>query len=125
MDGHRRGAGQSVGQHALRGYGATGGRHCDDAARQGHRARRKDQRVNTPTLVTSLVMAALLVLVIAVLIQAMLRGWRRRRAQRQVQIVGMLPSLPDTVGPAIVPATKGLYESDCHPARRRSRLPHR
>lgn len=64
--------------------------------------------MNTPTLVASLVMAALLVLVIAVLIQAMLRGWRRR-AQRQVQIVGTLPSLPDTVGPAIVPATKGLY----------------
>ena len=47
----------------------TGGRHCDDAARQDHRARRKDHRVNTPTLVASLVMAALLVLLIAVLIR--------------------------------------------------------
>jgi len=64
--------------------------------------------VNTPTLVASLVMAALLVLLIAVLIQAMMRGWRRR-AERQVQIIGTLPSLPDTVGPVIVPATKGLY----------------
>ena len=64
--------------------------------------------MNTPTLVASLVMAALLVLVIAVLIQAMLRGWRRR-AERQAQIVGTLPSLPDTVGPAIISATKGLY----------------
>lgn len=64
--------------------------------------------MNTPTLVTSLVMALLVVVVIAVLIQAMMRGWRRR-AQRQAEIVGTLPPLPDIVGPAIVPATKGLY----------------
>ena len=31
------------------------------------------------------------------------------RAERQVQIVGTLPSLPDTVGPVIIPAIKGLY----------------
>lgn len=64
--------------------------------------------MNTPTLVASLVMAGLLVLLIAVLIQAMMRGWRRR-AERQAHIVGTLPSLPDTVGPVIVSATKGLY----------------
>lgn len=64
--------------------------------------------MNTPTLVASLVMAGLLVLVIAVLIQAMMRGWRRR-GERQAQIVGTLPALPDTVGPLLVPATKGLY----------------
>jgi hypothetical protein len=64
--------------------------------------------VNTPTLVTSLIMAGLLVLVIAVLIQAMLRGWRRR-AERQAEIVGTLPAPPDTVGAPIVSATKGLY----------------
>ena len=64
--------------------------------------------MNTPTLVTSLVMAALLVVVIAVLIQAMMRGWRRR-AQRQAEIVGTLPPLPDIVGAVVVPATKGLY----------------
>jgi len=64
--------------------------------------------VNTPTLVTSLVMAGLLVLLIAVLIQAMMRGWRRR-AQRQAEIVGTLPPLPDVVGAVVVSATKGLY----------------
>jgi len=32
-----------------------------------------------------------------------------RTGRRGHRIVGTLPSLPDTVGPAIVPATKGLY----------------
>ena len=64
--------------------------------------------MNTPTLVTWLVMASLLVLAIAALSQAMVRGWRRR-AQQQAKIIGTLPSLPDTVGQAVVSATKGLY----------------
>ncbi|MBX7432987.1 transporter [Mycobacterium sp. Y57] len=64
--------------------------------------------MNTPTLVASLVMAIVLVVAIAVLIQAMMRGWRRR-TERQAAIVGTLPALPDTVGPVIVPPTKGLY----------------
>ncbi|ABM13469.1 MULTISPECIES: PH-like domain-containing protein [Mycolicibacterium] len=64
--------------------------------------------MNTPTLVASLVMAAILAVLIAVLIQAMMRGWRRR-VERQAKIIGALPPLPDTVGPALVPATKGLY----------------
>lgn len=64
--------------------------------------------MNTPTLIISLVMAGILVILIAVLIQAMMRGWRRR-IQRQAQIVGSLPSLPDTVGAVLIPATKGLY----------------
>lgn len=64
--------------------------------------------MNTPTLITSLVMAAVVAILIAVLIQAMMRGWRHRVA-RQMQIIGNLPPLPDTVGPTLVPATKGLY----------------
>jgi hypothetical protein len=28
---------------------------------------------------------------------------------RQIAIIGQLPSLPDNVGPAIIPPTKGLY----------------
>jgi hypothetical protein len=64
--------------------------------------------VNTPTLIASLIMAALVALLIAFLIRQMLRGWLHR-AQRQVEMIGSLPPLPDTVGPAIVPATKGLY----------------
>lgn len=64
--------------------------------------------MNTGTLVGSLVMAAVLAVVIAVLIQAMVRGWRRR-AQRQAEMIGTLPPLPDSVSAAVVPATKGLY----------------
>jgi hypothetical protein len=64
--------------------------------------------MNTGTLVASLIMAALLVLLIAFLIRRMMQGWLHR-AQRQVKSIGRLPALPDTVGPAIIPATKGLY----------------
>jgi hypothetical protein len=64
--------------------------------------------VNTPTLIASLVMALVLVLIIALVIRQIMRGWLRR-AQRQVQLIGRLPTLPDSVGPAIIPATKGLY----------------
>ncbi|MGE2834420.1 transporter [Mycobacterium sp. SMC-4] len=64
--------------------------------------------MNTPTLVATLIMAAVVVLVIAVVIQAMIRGWRRR-GERQAQILGTMPPLPDTVGPTLVGPTKGLY----------------
>lgn len=64
--------------------------------------------MNTGTLVGSLIMAAVLAVLITIIIQAMLRGWRRR-AERQAELIGTLPPLPDTVGSAIVSATKGLY----------------
>lgn len=64
--------------------------------------------VNTPTLVGSLIFAAVLVVVIAFLIHLILRGWRHR-AERQVALIGRLPALPDTVGSATIPATRGLY----------------
>jgi hypothetical protein len=64
--------------------------------------------VNTPTLVTSLIFAAVLVVLLGFLIHLVLRGWRRR-AERQFVLIGQLPPMPDTVGPAIVSATKGLY----------------
>jgi hypothetical protein len=64
--------------------------------------------MNTATLIGSLIMATVLAVVIALLMQAMMRGWRRR-AERQAQLIGTLPPLPDTVGAAIIPATKGLY----------------
>jgi hypothetical protein len=64
--------------------------------------------MNTGTLVGSLLMAAVVAVLIAFLIRQMLRGWLRR-ARRQAQLIGTLPSLPDTVGPALIPAIKGLY----------------
>ncbi|WP_019969461.1 hypothetical protein [Mycobacterium sp. 141] len=64
--------------------------------------------MNTPTLLASVVMAALVALLIAFLIRQMMRGWLHR-AQRQAELIGTLPTLPDTVSAAMVPATKGLY----------------
>lgn len=64
--------------------------------------------MNTGTLVASLIMAAVLALLIAFLIRQMMRGWRRR-AQRQAELIGTLPPLPETVGPAVIPSTQGLY----------------
>jgi hypothetical protein len=59
-------------------------------------------------LIASLIMAALLAVLIGFLIRQMLRGWLHR-AQRQADLIGALPSLPDTVGPALIGPTKGLY----------------
>jgi phosphate/sulfate permease len=64
--------------------------------------------MNTGTLVASLIMAAVLAVVIAVVIQLMMRSWRKR-AERQAKLIGTLPPLPDTVGPVLISATRGLY----------------
>jgi hypothetical protein len=64
--------------------------------------------VNTGTLVASLILAAVIVVAIGLLIRAMMRGWRGR-AERQIELIGKLPPLPDTVSQAIIPPMKGLY----------------
>ena len=50
--------------------------------------------MNSGTLVASLIMAGVLALVIAFIIQLMMRGWRKR-AQRQAELIGTLPEIPD------------------------------
>jgi hypothetical protein len=64
--------------------------------------------MNTPTLIASLIMAAVLALLAFLMIRATLRGWLRR-AHRQAELIGRLPSLPDTVGAPIIAPTPGLY----------------
>ena len=64
--------------------------------------------MNTGTLVGSLIVAAVLAVVIGLVVQAIVRGWRHR-AERQAALIGTLPPIPDSVGPVIVPAMKGLY----------------
>jgi len=64
--------------------------------------------MNSGTLVASLIMAALLALLIAFVIQLMMRGWRAR-ARRQAELIGALPPVPDTVGSPIVEPTRGMY----------------
>ena len=63
--------------------------------------------MNSGTLVGSLIFGAVLVIVIAVLIQLMMRGWRRRSA-RQDELIGDLPDLPEKVGTVIL-TTGGHY----------------
>lgn len=64
--------------------------------------------MNTPTLIASLIMAALVAVLIAFFIRQMLRGWLHR-AQRQAELIGKLPPLPETVGAVVIKATTGLY----------------
>ena len=64
--------------------------------------------MNTPTLIASLIMAAVLAVVACLAIRAVFRGLLRR-ARRQAELIGRLPSLPDTVGAPIVSPTPGLY----------------
>jgi hypothetical protein len=64
--------------------------------------------MNSATLVTSLIVAGVLVLLIALIIQLMTRGWRNR-ARRQAELIGTLPPLPEMVGSPIVAPTRGMY----------------
>lgn len=64
--------------------------------------------MNTPTMVGSLIFAVVLVVLIGVVIRMMMRGWRRR-GQLQDALIGTLPTVPDTVGPPTVEATRGQY----------------
>lgn len=63
--------------------------------------------MNSGTLLGSLIFAAVLVVLLAVAIHLMMRGWRRR-AERQTDLIGTLPAMPDEVGAASV-TTRGLY----------------
>lgn len=63
--------------------------------------------MNSGTLLGSLIFAAVLVVLIAVAIQLMMRGWHRR-GERQAELIGNLPDVPDTVGQAMV-TSRGLY----------------
>jgi hypothetical protein len=64
--------------------------------------------MNSATLVTSLVMAGVLALLIAFIIQLMMRGWRER-AGRQAELIGTLPPMPEMVGSPTVAPTRGMY----------------
>jgi len=63
--------------------------------------------MNSGTLVGSVIFAAVLVVVIALAIQLMMRGWRRR-GERQAQLIGELPEVPDEVG-TVTATLRGVY----------------
>jgi len=64
--------------------------------------------VNTQTAVATYVFGVVVVLLIGLVIRRMLRGWKRR-SERQSELIGDLPDLPELFGPAVVAPTRGLY----------------
>lgn len=64
--------------------------------------------MNTPTAIGTAVFGLFIVVLIGLVIRRMLRGWKRR-AERQVELIGTLPVMPDAVGRATVAPTRGLY----------------
>ncbi|HEY2450371.1 MAG TPA: transporter [Mycobacterium sp.] len=63
--------------------------------------------MNSATLIASLIMAGLLALVIAFIIQLMMRGWREASRQ-QAELIGTLPDMPNRISPAAI-TTRGVY----------------
>jgi hypothetical protein len=64
--------------------------------------------MNTVTAATTYVFGFAVVVGIGVVIRLMLRGWKRR-AERQAELIGALPTMPDLVGSAVIGPTRGLY----------------
>lgn len=64
--------------------------------------------MNNETLIGSLVLAGVIALLIGYFIRRLTTGWQARIA-RQAELIGNLPALPDTVGPALTGPTRGLY----------------
>jgi hypothetical protein len=64
--------------------------------------------MNTPTAIATYIFGFVVVVLIGVVIRRMLSGWRHR-AERQAELIGTLPSMPDLVGPAVITPTRGLY----------------
>jgi hypothetical protein len=64
--------------------------------------------VNTATAISTYVFGFIVVVLIGLVIRRMLRGWKNR-ADRQADLIGDLPSMPDVVGPAVVAPTRGLF----------------
>lgn len=64
--------------------------------------------MNIQTAVATYVFGFVVVIAIGVVIRRMLRGWRNR-AERQVELIGALPAIPDVLGAAVIAPTRGLY----------------
>lgn len=64
--------------------------------------------MNTATAIGTYVFGFVIVVLIGVVIRRMLRGWKNR-AQRQVELIGTLPAVPDTLGQAVIAPACGMY----------------
>jgi hypothetical protein len=63
--------------------------------------------MNSGTLVGSLIFAGVVVVIIAIVIQLMMRSWQRR-ARQQADLIGALPDVPELLGTATI-TTPGMY----------------
>lgn len=64
--------------------------------------------MNTGTAISTYIFGFVVVILIGMAIRRMLRGWRGR-AERQTELIGTLPRMPDLVGSAVIAPTRGLY----------------
>ena len=64
--------------------------------------------MNTGTAIGTYVFGIVVAVGIGVVIRLMLRGWKRR-AERQADLIGALPALPDLIGSAVIAPCRGLY----------------
>lgn len=64
--------------------------------------------MNTPTAIASYVFALVIVVLIGLVIRRMLSGWKHR-SQLQQAAIGTLPAPPESLGPAVVSPTRGMY----------------
>ncbi|MBU3750162.1 MAG: transporter [Mycobacterium sp.] len=64
--------------------------------------------MNTQTAVSTYIFGFVVVVLIGLVIRRMLRGWKHR-AQRQAELIGELPAVPDYLQPAVIAPTRGLY----------------
>ena len=64
--------------------------------------------MNTPTAIGTYAFGLVIVVLIGIVIRRMLRGWKQR-AERQADLIGALPAVPDLLNPAVIPPACGLY----------------
>lgn len=64
--------------------------------------------MNIQTAVATYIFGFLVVVAIGVVIRRMTRGWRQR-AERQTELIGDLPGMPEAFGPAVIAPARGLY----------------
>jgi len=64
--------------------------------------------MNTGTAVGTFIFAVVVVVIIGVVMRRMTGGWKRR-GERQAELIGQLPPMPDMLGGATIAPTRGLY----------------
>ncbi len=64
--------------------------------------------MNDQTAIATYIFGVVVLLIISIALRRMVVGWRRR-GQRQAQLIGQLPPVPDTLSSATIGPVGGLY----------------